>query len=198
MTRFVVFDMPVQRYDGTAGGEPHLPEGFALPADILRLINGRRVGICEDIWDQGVTLDYVTGRLVDLGAEGVIAHLLVDKPNAGGRIETIPGLRKGHVGLAYHGDDWLIGAGCLDLKKDFGRGLQDLYECEGSVVKPDDRLPPGFLDALDPAQAQARQRFWDIWKELEGTTVDGQSALAFLNTIRAIGLERLSAYAQHG
>lgn len=98
---FTLDSCQVSRYrGGERGGEP---QWLQRPRADLR---GRTVLLVDDIFDEGVTLDYVTRECRELGAGDVISTVLVRKRHD--RVAT--SLRPDHVGLDVD-DRYVFGCG---------------------------------------------------------------------------------------
>lgn len=91
----------VGRYRGTEQGG--LPEWVQPPRSDLR---GRTVLIVDDIFDEGITLEYATRECYRLGAGKVISSVLVRKRHD--RVAT--DLRPDHIGLEVD-DRYVFGCG---------------------------------------------------------------------------------------
>jgi hypoxanthine phosphoribosyltransferase len=81
---------------------------------------GRTVLLVDDIFDEGITLDYVTGQCLELGARNVISSVLVRKRH--NRVRTQ--LQPDHVGLEVD-DRYVFGCG-MDYR-DRWRHLPEIW-----------------------------------------------------------------------
>jgi len=111
----------VSRYRGaTRGGElewlqpPHMP------------LDGRTVLLVDDIFDEGITLDYVVGACRERGAERVISTVLVRKRHDRVAVATVPDL----VGLEVE-DRYVFGCG-MDYRHRW-RHLPEIYALRGDA-----------------------------------------------------------------
>jgi len=91
----------VSRYRGAT----HAGELEWLQAPHMAL-DGRTVLLIDDIFDEGITLDYVVGACRNLGAARVVSAVLVRKRHERAAVETLPDL----VGLEVE-DHYVFGCG---------------------------------------------------------------------------------------
>jgi hypoxanthine phosphoribosyltransferase len=111
----------VSRYrGGEQGGEL---EWLQPPRAELR---NRTVLLVDDIFDEGLTLDYVTGACLELGASSVVSAVLVRKRH--NRVAT--GLRPDHVGLEVD-DHYIFGCG-MDYRHHW-RHLPEIWALTGAA-----------------------------------------------------------------
>lgn len=85
-----------------------------------RDISGRVVIVVEDIIDSGITMDYLTGLLLELGAADVRIATLLFKPKAFKKSFAID-----YVGMEIP-NDFIVGCG-LDYNG-YGRNYPDIYK----------------------------------------------------------------------
>ncbi len=117
---FIMDYCQVSRYrGGERGGELRWlqPPGADLAA--------RSVLLIDDIFDEGVTLEYVRRECLALGARRVISSVLVRKRHA----RTATSVRPDHVGLEVD-DRYVFGCG-MDFR-DRWRHLPDIYALTGA------------------------------------------------------------------
>jgi hypoxanthine phosphoribosyltransferase len=112
----------VSRYrGGEQGGEPQW-----LQAPHAKL-QGRTVLLVDDIFDEGVTLDFVTRQCRELGARNVISTVLVRKRHT--RVMT--DLRPDHVGLEVD-NRYVFGCG-MDYRHRW-RHLPEIWALVGELA----------------------------------------------------------------
>ena len=109
----------VGRYRGTERGGA--PEWIQPPRCELR---GRTVLIIDDIFDEGVTLEYTTRECYELGAGKVISSVLVRKRHD----RVVTDLRPDHVGLEVD-DRYVFGCG-MDYRHRW-RHLPEIWALNG-------------------------------------------------------------------
>jgi hypoxanthine phosphoribosyltransferase len=98
---FVLDCCRISRYgDATEGGSLEMPWAPRLP------MAGRTVIIIDDIFDQGVTLEYAAAYCRSAGAARVLTAVLVSKRHR----RQLTALRPDHYGLEV-GDEFVFGAG---------------------------------------------------------------------------------------
>jgi len=93
-------------------------------------VRGRTVLLVDDIFDQGITLDYVTRQCRELGARNVISTVLVRKRHT--RVRT--DLRPDHVGLEVD-DRYVFGCG-MDYRHRW-RHLPEIWALVGELAGED-------------------------------------------------------------
>lgn len=123
---FVIDACQASRYrGGLRGGEPEwlMPPQYPL--------SGRQVVVVDDIYDEGVTLEFVARQLSDAGAAGVVTAVLVRKSHS----RAVPGFAPDFVGLVVP-DRYVFGCG-MDYRHRF-RHLRGIHA-----------LPPG-ADGVEP------------------------------------------------
>ena len=113
----------VTRYRGdTQGGQP---EWRQPPGSDLK---GKTVVIVDDIFDEGITLDYVVSACRELGAHRVKSVFLVRKRHD----RVVTSVRPDFVGLEVD-DQYVFGCG-MDYRNRW-RHLQEIYALTGGTVE---------------------------------------------------------------
>jgi hypoxanthine phosphoribosyltransferase len=116
---FVLDTCQVARYgNATRGGAPR------WVAEPRAELAGRHVVLVDDIYDEGVTLEFIAGRCRERGARAVTTAVLVRKRHGRGAA----GLQPDHVGLEV-GDDFVFGCG-MDYRGHW-RHLPDIWAVSG-------------------------------------------------------------------
>jgi hypoxanthine phosphoribosyltransferase len=118
---FLLDGCRISRYgDATEGGTLEMPWAPRLP------MAGRTVIIIDDIFDQGLTLEYAAAHCRAAGAAQVLTAVLVSKRHA----RQLTAFRPDHVGLEI-GDEFVFGAG-LDHRQHW-RHLAEIRALDAAV-----------------------------------------------------------------